>query len=105
MALIKAARVQDIQENQLLTVDTPAGSVVVTRLGSDLCAFQNACSHDDNPLDDGRIEGEEVVCARHGARFNVRTGRVCRMPATSDIEVYPVRLQGEDVFVEVPDGL
>lgn len=101
MALIKVASAKDVLENSILPVNTPAGSVALTRIGTEICAFQNACSHDDNPLDDGKIDGEEVICARHGARFNVRTGRVCRMPATSDIEVYPVQITGDDVFLEI----
>jgi len=101
MALVKVASTKDVLENSILAVNTPGGSVALTRIGGDICAFANACSHDDNPLDDGKIEGEEVICARHGARFNVRTGRVCRMPATSDIEVYPVRITGEDVYLEI----
>lgn len=105
MALVKVASVNDIPENAIVPVSTPAGSIALTRISGEICAFQNVCTHDDNPLDDGKIEGEEVVCSRHGARFNVRTGRVCRMPATSDIEVYPVQVTGQDVFLELNHGL
>lgn len=105
MARVKVASAKDVLENTILPVNTQAGSVALTRISGQICAFQNACSHDDNPLDDGTIQGEEVVCARHGARFNIRTGRVCRMPATSDIEVFPVTVAGEDVFLELPDGI
>ena len=101
MSRLKVASLSQIKEGEMIAVDTSAGSIAVTRIGNEICAFQNVCTHDDNPLDDGKIEGEEVICPRHGARFNIRTGAVCRMPATSDIEVYPAHLSGEDVFLDI----
>ncbi len=101
MSLLRVAAANEIIEGRMTAVSTPAGSIALTRKGSDILAFQNVCTHDDNPLDDGKLEGEEVVCPRHGARFNIRTGAVCRMPATSDIEVYRVVISGEDVLVDL----
>ncbi|MCE9600383.1 MAG: non-heme iron oxygenase ferredoxin subunit [Spirochaetia bacterium] len=101
MSFHKVASVADVEENRILAVTTKIGPLALTRLNGEILAFKNACSHDENPLDDGRIDGEEIVCARHGARFNIRTGAVVKMPATSDIEVYPVQVSGNDVMVDL----
>lgn len=101
MSFHKVALFSDVKENAILAVNTRIGSIALTRVGGEILAFQNVCSHDENPLDDGRIEGMEVVCPRHGARFNIRTGAVVKMPATSDIEVYPVQISGDDVMVDL----
>jgi len=101
MSFLKVARTSEVKEHEVLAVMTRGGSVALTRVNGEICAFQNICTHDDNPLDDGAMEGEEIVCSRHGARFNVRTGKVCRMPATEDIEIYPVQIAGDDVLVSI----
>lgn len=100
MSFHKVALVADVKENEILAVATRIGSIALTRIGSEILAFQNACSHDDNPLDDGILDGNQVVCPRHGARFDIRTGAVLKMPATADIEVYPVKISGDDVMVD-----
>ena len=63
-------------------------------------AIEDRCSHDDGPLGEGRLVGCEVECPRHGARFDVRDGRVTRMPAVSPVRSFPVREEGGRVFVD-----
>jgi 3-phenylpropionate/trans-cinnamate dioxygenase ferredoxin subunit len=50
------------------------------------------------------LEGHEIECPRHGARFDVRTGRVTRLPAVLPVETYEVRVEGDQVQVEVEDA-
>jgi nitrite reductase/ring-hydroxylating ferredoxin subunit len=60
------------------------------------------CTHEDNNLSDGGyIDGEEVECAYHGARFNVKTGQATRFPAPSSIRSYPVEIRDGYVFVRI----
>jgi 3-phenylpropionate/trans-cinnamate dioxygenase ferredoxin component len=59
-------------------------------------AFDNSCTHEDCPLSDGTLDGEEIICYCHSATFDVRTGQVVEGPAEDPINVYPVRvLDGE----------
>ena len=58
--------------------------------------------HHDGPLGDGDLEGMEIICPRHGARFDVQTGKVVALPAVVDIPAYPVRIKDGQVEIGVP---
>jgi len=64
-------------------------------------AVQDLCTHDDGPLGEGTLVDGQIQCPRHGARFDVKTGAVGRMPAIVPIRVYPVKVEGEDVLVQI----
>jgi 3-phenylpropionate/trans-cinnamate dioxygenase ferredoxin subunit len=64
-------------------------------------AIEDRCSHDDGPLCEGERIGFEIECPRHGAHFDLRTGEVLSLPATEDVETYPVVVRDGQVFVEV----
>ena len=63
--------------------------------------IDNVCTHDDGPLGEGTLEGEVIECPRHGAQFNVKTGEVVMMPAVLALGSYPVRVEGDKIFVRV----
>lgn len=91
MSFVKLAPLRDIQEGKLLSVNTIHGRVALTRRGEDIFAFEDRCSHDDGLLSDGALINGAVECCRHGAQFDIKTGKCLRMPATEDIEVYKTR--------------
>jgi 3-phenylpropionate/trans-cinnamate dioxygenase ferredoxin subunit len=64
-------------------------------------AIEDRCSHDDGPLCEGDREGFEVTCPRHGARFDLRTGAVLSLPATEDVDAFPVTVRDGEAFVQV----
>jgi 3-phenylpropionate/trans-cinnamate dioxygenase ferredoxin subunit len=74
----------------------------VFNIGGQLYAIADVCSHDDGPLGDGDLEGMEVVCPRHGARFDVRDGKVTSLPAAIDIPAYPVRVVDGQIEIGLP---
>jgi nitrite reductase/ring-hydroxylating ferredoxin subunit len=65
-------------------------------------AFDNSCTHEDCPLAEGDLEGEQIICHCHSSAFDVRTGEVLEGPADEPIEVYPVRIEDGELQVEVP---
>jgi 3-phenylpropionate/trans-cinnamate dioxygenase ferredoxin subunit len=73
--------------------------VGVYRIGADLYAIEDRCSHDDGPLCEGEREGFCVICPRHGAKFDLRTGAVLSLPATEDVESFPVVVRDGEAFV------
>jgi nitrite reductase/ring-hydroxylating ferredoxin subunit len=86
------------------------GDIVPAKLQGHYLAFylldgrpyctDDLCTHEDNMLSEGGyIDGDEVECAYHGARFNVKTGMATRFPAPSSIRSYPVQVQDGYVFV------
>ncbi len=90
-------------------VDFPAGSrhavylenisILVFNLDGDFYAIENVCTHDGGPLVDGYLQGDEIVCPRHGAHFCVRTGAVTQPPAYEDVPTFPVRVHEGKVQV------
>lgn len=64
-------------------------------------AIRDVCTHDGGPLADGKVYGCEIECPRHYARFDLRDGSVTAPPAVLPVPVYPVRVQGDEVQVEV----
>ncbi len=74
--------------------------LLLARLAGRLYAVEDRCSHDDGRLGEGTIEGCEVICPRHGARFDLRDGRATRMPAVAPILPVPVREADGRVHVD-----
>jgi len=61
--------------------------------------IEDVCSHDGQPLTNGLLDGKEIVCPRHGARFDIRSGKVTAMPATEPIRVFEVEVRQDGVYV------
>jgi 3-phenylpropionate/trans-cinnamate dioxygenase ferredoxin subunit len=85
-----------------LFVEIDGQPIVIFNIGGQLFALADLCSHDNGPVGDGVLEGYEVVCPRHGARFDVRTGQVLSLPAIVDIPAYPTRVMDGQIEVGVP---
>lgn len=78
-------------------------NLVVFNIAGKFFAIADVCSHDDGPLEDGEVENDhEVVCPRHGARFDVRTGGAKSLPAVVDIPAYPVKIVDGQIEVGIP---
>lgn len=77
-------------------------AVLLFRIGDDFYAVEDVCSHDGQPLTDGRLEGTSIECPRHGARFDVRSGRPLCMPAVEPIATFEVRVQDQDILLRKP---
>ena len=72
------AQEDQIKEGEMHSYNTRIGRVALTRLNGKICAFENTCTHDGGSLEGGHLEGKEVVCPRHGARFDIETGAATR---------------------------
>lgn len=92
MAFTALLKDDELAEGQMRTVHSDAGRIALARVQGQVYAFQDLCTHDDGPLAGGALEDFCVVCPRHGARFDIRSGAVLEMPATEDIEVFAVRV-------------
>ena len=92
----------DLMNGERIFVDIDDLAIVVFNIAGDYFAIGDVCSHDDGPLGEGQIEGYEVICPRHGARFDIRTGSANTLPAVIDIPAYPVRIEGDQIEIGVP---
>ncbi|MDF3834246.1 non-heme iron oxygenase ferredoxin subunit [Cupriavidus basilensis] len=81
------------------TVDVDGVQVAVFNVGGSYRAVEDMCSHEAEPLCGGDVEGEEVVCPRHGAHFSLITGEALSPPACEPVAIFPVRVEGGKVQV------
>jgi len=81
-----------------ITVD--GQPVCVARVGDDVFAVHDECSHASIPLSDGGLQGRQIVCPWHGAMFDLKTGKATCGPAVDAIRCYAVRIEGEHAVIE-----
>lgn len=89
---IDVAAVGEIGEGGVKLVDVGGDEVAVFNIAGDYYALADVCTHDGGTLADGTVEGHEIECPRHGARFDIRTGKVTAPPAYEAVQTYPVRI-------------
>jgi 3-phenylpropionate/trans-cinnamate dioxygenase ferredoxin subunit len=99
---VEIAPASELPDGERMFVDIGDAPIVIFNIAGQLFAIGDVCTHDDGPLGDGDIEGFNVVCPRHGAEFDVRTGKVTSMPAVVDIPAYPVRLVEGIIEIGIP---
>jgi 3-phenylpropionate/trans-cinnamate dioxygenase ferredoxin subunit len=75
-------------------------TICVTRVGDDVFAIDDTCSHSDASLSEGEVTDFKIECWLHGAEFDLRTGEALTPPAVAPIKVYPVIVDGDSVTVE-----
>lgn len=99
---LEIAPASELPNGERLFVDIGDTPVVIFNIAGEYFAIGDVCSHDDGPLGDGDIEEHSVICPRHGAQFDVRSGKAITMPAVVDIPAYPVRVVDGKIEVGVP---
>ena len=97
---ITVASLADVPEGQMLAVDVAGEAVCLYNLGGTVYATQNVCTHAEASLAEGYIDGDCIECPLHQALFDIRTGKVKSAPATEDLRVYPVRVEGDAIRVD-----
>jgi 3-phenylpropionate/trans-cinnamate dioxygenase ferredoxin subunit len=101
---VKVARVGEILPGQSKLVEIDDVRIALFNLEGAYYAIEDTCTHDGGPLVEGTIvNGCEVKCPRHGARFDIRTGAALSLPAIRPTNVYAVQVNGSDILVQSPE--
>ncbi|MDQ3888960.1 MAG: non-heme iron oxygenase ferredoxin subunit [Actinomycetota bacterium] len=103
MAELSVCRLDELPPGAMKLVHAGEIAVGVYNIDGEFYALEDRCSHDDGPLVEGEWEPDEavVVCPRHGARFDIRTGRALSLPAYLPVDTFPVRVDDGVVKVDV----
>ena len=101
---IKVAAVSDVPEGGTLAVEADKELVCLYNLGGRIYATDDICTHEEASLADGFIEGDCIECPLHQARFHIPTGEVRAPPADTDLRVFPVNVEGNDILVGVTES-
>lgn len=99
---VDVAPAAEFPEGSHRTVDADGASIAVFNVEGRYYAIEDVCTHDYEQLTGGDLEGDVIVCPRHGARFNICTGAVLSPPAYEDLPTFPVRV--ENGVVQVRDN-
>jgi len=97
----KVAVLSDLPEGAPVGVQLGAdGAICLVRVGAEVFACEDRCSHAEYPMSDGEMVDDYVIeCGLHGAQFDIRTGEVLELPATERLGMIEVRIANDDVFV------
>jgi 3-phenylpropionate/trans-cinnamate dioxygenase ferredoxin subunit len=95
------------------TAEIPQGSfkgfevgfdrILIAHVGDEFYCLADECTHDGEPISTGFLKRNELICSRHGARFDVRTGEVTRAPAIVPLDKYEIKVEGGDIYVKLED--
>lgn len=95
----RVSMVNEFPSGERLFLEIDGLPIVLFSIGEDFLATGDICTHDGGEIGEGELDGEEIICPRHGARFNIRTGKAMSLPAVTGIPIYPVRQV--DGFIEI----
>ncbi len=102
---VRVGKVSDLSDPGKTLVNAGDRMVALFQVAGRFWATDDRCTHDGGQLVAGRLEGYTIICPRHGARFDVRTGEVLSEPASVDLAVHEVKVEGDNVLVRVSEHL
>jgi 3-phenylpropionate/trans-cinnamate dioxygenase ferredoxin subunit len=94
----------EIPLKKTLCVEVAVREILICHIAEGFFAVDNICSHAAEKLNNGRLKGHRILCPLHGAAFDVRDGNALSRPATLPLRTYPLRVEGEQVLIAVPDA-
>ena len=96
---IRVAALSEVPEGTTRLAEVNGDAVCLYNLGGTICATQDMCTHAEASLADGFIDGDTIECPLHQASFDIRTGKVLNPPATRDLRIYPVQVDGDEIRI------
>jgi 3-phenylpropionate/trans-cinnamate dioxygenase ferredoxin subunit len=104
MSFLKGARLSELPRGTARAVRIGDEKILIVRTDKgDVYAVENRCSHDGGDFEHSSLKGNILTCPRHGATFDVSDGKALTMPAVAPIQTYSVRINDDDVEIDVED--
>ena len=101
----RVAAASDVPLNEVRVVECAGRSLALSNIDGEFYAIDNVCTHDGGPLGEGRIRNGRILCPRHGAQFDAKTGRVISLPAVKSVQAYAVTRDGDDLIIDCEAAL
>jgi 3-phenylpropionate/trans-cinnamate dioxygenase ferredoxin component len=105
VAFERVAGLDDLPEGAGHAVELGGEPLCLVRIGDEVRAIHDVCSHQEYPLHEGFVFGESIECALHGSTFGLRDGAPEALPATKPVPVYAAKVDGTDVYVDIDQQL
>ncbi|MFA6902086.1 MAG: non-heme iron oxygenase ferredoxin subunit [Gallionellaceae bacterium] len=96
---ITVAKVDELKPGARKIIDVDGSQIVVFNLDGKYYAIEDVCTHDGGQLTGGEVEGDQIICPRHGARFCIRTGAALTAPAYEATATFPLRIENGAIQV------
>ncbi len=100
---VRVSSTNEISDPGRMLVEVEDRMIALFHVGGRFYAIDDVCTHDGGPLAEGQLEGFAIACPRHGAKFDIRDGRVLSMPATQPTVAHEVKVEGGEVFVRLKE--
>ncbi|MCO6007888.1 non-heme iron oxygenase ferredoxin subunit [Actinoallomurus purpureus] len=104
MSFTRACSLSELPAEGALAVEIDGTPVAVVRTGDDVYALRDVCSHAEVALSEGEVYNHTIECWLHGSCFDLRTGKPTNPPATQPVPTYPVKIEGDDVYVSLKES-
>jgi 3-phenylpropionate/trans-cinnamate dioxygenase ferredoxin subunit len=104
MSFVKVCALADVPDEGALAVEIEDTPVAVVRVGDDVYALRDVCSHAEVALSEGEVYDHTIECWLHGSCFDLRTGKPTNPPATQPVPTYRVKIEGDDVYVSLKES-
>ena len=101
----RVAPVNEFPQGERLFLEIDGNPIVIFSIADEFLATGDLCTHDGGAIGEGELIGDEIICPRHGARFNIKTGKALSLPAVEGIPVYPVRIVDDYIEIGIPTDL
>jgi 3-phenylpropionate/trans-cinnamate dioxygenase ferredoxin subunit len=103
MAFARVAALSDVPVGKVQVVEVDGLPIALCNVDGQIYAIDDVCTHDEGPLDQGELDGAQIECPRHGARFDVRSGKALTLPAVMPVHTYRVDVREGEIFID-PDS-
>ena len=98
---VTVAKTGDVPPGTAKPYDVNGKSIALCNVDGTFYAIDDVCTHDGGELGEGYLEGDQIECPRHGARFDVKTGKALTLPAVMPVNAYPVQVEDGEIKVQV----
>ena len=98
-----AIKVDELADPGTMMIEIDERLVVLVHVEGEFHCIDDVCTHDSGPLSDGELEGCQLICPRHGAKFDVRTGQAMTFPAIRATTAHEVKVDDGNVYVKIND--
>jgi len=101
IALCETSQMESVQKKRFVIGDE---KIMLVKIENNFYAIEDTCSHAEASLTAGILDGFQIECSRHGARFDVRSGEVVTLPAVMPLKTYPVTVEDGQIVISLEDG-
>jgi 3-phenylpropionate/trans-cinnamate dioxygenase ferredoxin subunit len=102
LEFVAVAALEEIETGERLIFEVDHRSIVLFNIAGTFYAIDDLCTHDGGPVGEGEVEEHAIECPRHGARFDLESGKALNLPAVVDIAAYPVRVEADQILIGLP---